>query len=48
MSGAAESLRVNADFSWVRNPPGSRHAPWSEHGTLVYIKTGHPAAAGAA
>jgi len=27
--------------SWLRNPPGSRHAPFSEEGCLLYVKTGH-------
>jgi anti-sigma factor ChrR (cupin superfamily) len=34
--------------SWVRNPPGSEHAPFSDEGCLFYIKSGHlgrPAAA---
>jgi anti-sigma factor ChrR (cupin superfamily) len=27
--------------SWVRNPPGSEHAPFSDEGCLFYIKSGH-------
>lgn len=28
--------------SWVRNPPGSAHAPFTrESGALLYVKTGH-------
>ena len=27
--------------AWVRNPAGSRHAPYSETGCLLYMKTGH-------
>jgi anti-sigma factor ChrR (cupin superfamily) len=34
--------------SWVRNPPGSEHAPFSDEGCLFYIKSGHLGAAGPA
>ena len=27
--------------SWLRNPPGSVHNPFSEDGALLYVKTGH-------
>ena len=27
--------------SWVRSPHGSEHAPWSDEGCLIYVKTGH-------
>jgi len=27
--------------TWLRNPPGSRHAPTSPEGCLIYIKKGH-------
>ena len=27
--------------SWIRNPPDSRHAPFSRDGCLIYVKTGH-------
>jgi anti-sigma factor ChrR (cupin superfamily) len=27
--------------TWIRNPPGSRHAPFTHTGCVVYIKTGH-------
>ncbi len=30
--------------SWLRNPDGSRHTPFSEEGCLIYVKTGHLAA----
>lgn len=30
--------------SWVRYPPGSRHAPMSEKGCVFYVKSGHLAA----
>ena len=26
--------------TWLRNPPGSNHAPFSESGCILYIKTG--------
>jgi anti-sigma factor ChrR (cupin superfamily) len=34
-----------AKGSWVRNPPGSEHAPFSDEGCLFYIKSGHLGAA---
>src|SRR6056297_2122256 len=27
--------------TWLRNPAGSRHAPRSDEGCLLYVKTGH-------
>jgi anti-sigma factor ChrR (cupin superfamily) len=27
--------------TWLRNPPGSRHAPYSDEGCLLYVKSGH-------
>lgn len=27
--------------SWLRNPPGSAHQPWSETGCTLWVKTGH-------
>ena len=27
--------------TWVRDPPGSAHAPFSENGCLIYVKEGH-------
>lgn len=27
--------------SWLRNPPGSVHRPWSEKGCTIWVKTGH-------
>lgn len=27
--------------SWIRNPPGSAHAPLTHVGCLLYVKTGH-------
>jgi len=27
--------------TWLRNPPGSEHTPFSTEGGLIYVKTGH-------
>jgi anti-sigma factor ChrR (cupin superfamily) len=27
--------------SWLRNPPGSVHRPWSQAGCTIWVKTGH-------
>ena len=27
--------------SWLRNPPGSVHSPWSDQGCTIWVKTGH-------
>jgi len=27
--------------TWLRNPPGSVHRPWSEPGCTIWVKTGH-------
>jgi anti-sigma factor ChrR (cupin superfamily) len=27
--------------SWIRNPPGSLHEPFSVEGCLIYLQTGH-------
>ncbi|MFY8149101.1 MAG: cupin domain-containing protein [Prochlorococcaceae cyanobacterium] len=27
--------------TWLRNPPGSAHRPWSEEGCTLWVKTGH-------
>lgn len=27
--------------TWIRSPHLSRHAPWSDPGCLIYVKTGH-------
>ncbi|EAQ75147.1 MULTISPECIES: cupin domain-containing protein [unclassified Synechococcus] len=27
--------------SWLRNPNGSQHRPWSEAGCTIWVKTGH-------
>lgn len=27
--------------SWLRSPPGSRHAPFSDKGSVIYVKLGH-------
>ena len=35
--------------SWLRNPPGSAHRPWSAAGCTIWVKTGHlPASLGQA
>ncbi|HEY9887467.1 MAG TPA: cupin domain-containing protein [Candidatus Obscuribacterales bacterium] len=31
--------------TWLRNPSGSRHTPFSTEGALIYVKTGHLPAA---
>lgn len=33
--------------TWLRNPPGSTHRPWSDAGCVIWVKTGHlPATTG--
>jgi len=27
--------------SWLRNPPGRAHRPWSEAGCTIWVETGH-------
>ncbi|MEB3214064.1 MAG: cupin domain-containing protein, partial [Leptolyngbyaceae bacterium] len=27
--------------TWLRNPPGSVHSPFSTEGCVIYVKTGH-------
>ena len=27
--------------TWLRNPPGSGHRPWSDEGCTIWVKTGH-------
>jgi anti-sigma factor ChrR (cupin superfamily) len=27
--------------TWLRNPPGSVHRPWSDPGCTIWVKTGH-------
>ncbi len=27
--------------TWIRNPPGSAHSPYSDEGCVIYVKTGH-------
>lgn len=34
--------------TWIRNPPGSAHTPFSRDGGLIYVKTGHLGAQAAA
>ncbi len=50
--GGKEILELQGGFqdehgSWLRNPPGSAHRPWSEAGCRIWVKTGHlPASPG--
>ena len=32
---------IYPDGSWLRNPPGSVHSPWSDQGCTIWVKTGH-------
>ena len=50
-SGGVEIYVIEGAFSdehgtypagtWVRGPRGSAHAPWSDDGCLLYVKSGH-------
>jgi len=37
----ADEQGVYPKGTWLRNPPGSIHTPFSEAGCLIYVKTGH-------
>lgn len=37
----ADEYDVYPKGTWLRNPPGSVHTPFSEEGCLIYVKTGH-------
>ncbi|MEO0537626.1 MAG: cupin domain-containing protein [Cyanobacteria bacterium P01_A01_bin.123] len=37
----ADEQGVYPQGTWLRNPPGSVHTPFSEEGCLIYVKTGH-------
>lgn len=37
----ADEQGVYPTGTWLRNPPGSVHTPFSEEGCLIYVKTGH-------
>ncbi|MEM9906958.1 MAG: cupin domain-containing protein [Cyanobacteria bacterium P01_D01_bin.44] len=37
----ADEQGVYPHGTWLRNPPGSVHTPFSEEGCLIYVKTGH-------
>lgn len=37
----ADEQGVYPKGTWLRNPPGSVHTPFSEEGCLIYVKTGH-------
>lgn len=41
----ADEQGVYPQGTWLRNPAGSRHTPFSEEGCLIYVKTGHLPAA---
>ena len=42
LAGALEDEEGRyAAGSWLRNPPGSQHAPFSLEGCLMYVKLGH-------
>ncbi|MEM0980777.1 MAG: cupin domain-containing protein [Cyanobacteria bacterium P01_H01_bin.58] len=37
----ADEQGVYPKGTWLRNPPGSVHTPFSKEGCLIYVKTGH-------
>lgn len=37
----ADDLGTYEEGTWIRNPPKSKHRPYSESGCLLYVKTGH-------
>jgi anti-sigma factor ChrR (cupin superfamily) len=37
----ADDQGVYPQGTWLRNPPGSIHTPFSEEGCTIYVKTGH-------
>lgn len=37
----ADEQGIYPQGTWLRNPPGSTHMPFSEEGCLIYVKTGH-------
>jgi len=41
----ADEDGVYPQGTWLRNPPGSVHTPFSDEGCLIYVKTGHLAIA---
>jgi anti-sigma factor ChrR (cupin superfamily) len=36
-----DELGMYPQGTWIRNPSGSRHTPFSQEGCLIYVKTGH-------
>lgn len=36
-----DELGSYPEGSWLRNPPGSVHRPWSDTGCTIWVKTGH-------
>ena len=41
IDGAVENENGRYAGSWLRNPPGSQHAPFSLEGRPLYVKIGH-------
>jgi anti-sigma factor ChrR (cupin superfamily) len=37
----ADDQGVYPQGTWLRNPPGSIHIPFSQVGCTIYVKTGH-------
>lgn len=37
----ADETGVYPEGSWIRNPAGSKHTPYSDDGCIIYVKTGH-------
>jgi len=37
----ADELGTYPQGTWLRNPPGSVHTPFSPDGCVIYVKTGH-------
>lgn len=37
----ADEFGAYPQGTWLRNPNNSRHTPFSQTGTLIYVKTGH-------
>ena len=36
-----DELGIYPQGTWLRNPSGSVHTPFSQQGCLIYVKTGH-------
>lgn len=37
----ADEHGIYPEVSWLRNPPGSEHTPYSDEGCVIYVNTGH-------